>query len=139
MKKIIILLIILGVSAGAWFLYTKKQKDVVPPQKGPSGSLPAILGTPQTSGNNTNSDVTKDFNIQINGGESLVLDKPIISENYALQNWSDQNKGGQALLKYNQSQGWVLITMGGGAWSVSDLIKVGVPKAIAEQLLGIKK
>lgn len=84
--------------------------------------------------------VSRDFKTQIIMNESLVLENPVISSNYALQNWNDENKGGQALLKYNPSQGWVLVSMGGGVWGVSDLVDVGVPRDIARQLVdGSKK
>lgn len=135
MKKIIILLVVLGVATGGWFLYTKKQKEGVSIPQESSTSVPTNSGILQVREKPADSDVTKDFNIQISNGKNLILDKPVISSNYAIQTWSDENKGGQALLKYDPTRGWVLLTMGGGAWSVEDLTKLGVPKEVAVQLL----
>lgn len=135
MKKIIIIITTVAIlaGAGAFYYYISTQKQTTP-QKEEKG---VVIVNPVQAEPKTNIDasVMSDFKLQISGSNKLTLDEPVVSSNYAIQTWSDENKGGQALLKYVPSQGWVLVTMGGGAWSVEDLTKVGVPKATAEQLL----
>ena len=66
----------------------------------------------------------------------LNLGGTVIASTYALQAWNDGNGGGEAILKYSSSHGWQVISMGGGAASVSDLVTgLGIPQSIAEQLL----
>jgi serine/threonine protein kinase len=60
----------------------------------------------------------------------------VIAGGYALQLWKGDNMGGEALLKYDAAQDqWVVVTGGGGAWSVSDLVAAGVPQEAATILL----
>ena len=58
-----------------------------------------------------------------------------VEGNYALQIWFDENVGGESLLKYDTDKGWVVMSQGGGAWSVDTLIEQGVPKSVAEGLI----
>lgn len=142
MQKFLIpvIIIILLLGAGGWYFYFRKQPEVASPIT-PINVLPQKQQIPpgEIKSNDTskNAAVTNDFKIQIQGGEKLVLDKPVIASQYAIQTWSDENKGGQALLEYRSGQGWLLVTMGGGAWSVDDLMKLGVPQATAKQLLEV--
>ena len=55
---------------------------------------------------------------------------------YSILPWGTSNEGGQALFRYDSSKGWVLLSGGGGVWTVSSLVSdMGVPQAIAEQLV----
>jgi len=68
--------------------------------------------------------------------DNTKLYETSIVEDYALQVWVGDIMGGQALLKYDDSQSrWILLDGGGGAWSVDTLVDVGVPEDIAVQLL----
>ena len=66
---------------------------------------------------------------------SIALGKTITVSSYALQLWSTQNEGGIALLKYTSASGWKVVTMGGGYPDARSLSNMGVPQAIAEQLI----
>ncbi len=56
---------------------------------------------------------------------------------YALQVWVGDHMGGQALLKYDTTQRrWILVSGGGGSWSVDTLVTLmNVPQDVAVQLL----
>lgn len=139
MKKNIILIIVVVVAcAGGWYYYSLNNAPSGTPvgtQNNPGTPIIQVKQPEKVSEISKNKDVTNDFNVQINGGGRLTLDEPVVASQYAIQTWSDENKGGQALLHYKQGQGWVLITMGGGAWSVDDLTKLGVPQETAKELL----
>jgi len=67
--------------------------------------------------------------------DNTKLTDSVISGNYALQVWKGDNYGGEALLKYDAGQGkWVVVTRGGGAWNIADLVAKGVPPATATAL-----
>lgn len=138
MKKILLILIIIAVGAGGWFLYTTKIKEVPSTTTDPT-PITVVAPEPSIPKNNSSSrneyDVSKDFKFQIQNEDKINLENPVVSGEYALQNWSDENKGGQALLKYKEGKGWILISMGGGAWSVSDLVQLGVSASSAKDLL----
>lgn len=87
----------------------------------------------------TQPEIAQSFRGQIQNADLITLRGTTIVSTYALQEWGDENKGGQALLEYNSSQGWILISMGGGVWSVSSLVQIGVPQLIAEQLVAGSK
>lgn len=76
------------------------------------------------------------FKNKIINTDQITLGKAKIIAPYAIQDWSDENKAGEALLKYDSQSGWELITMGGGAWDVPSLVDAGVPESIARQLMG---
>lgn len=113
-------------------------------------TLPVASSTNTTTGQNqpipnqqqvagTQPEIAQSFRGQIQNASLITLRGTTIVSTYALQEWGDENKGGQALLEYSPSQGWVLISMGGGAWSVSSLTQIGVPQLIAEQLVAGSK
>lgn len=84
----------------------------------------------------TTQDVNQDFTAQIQNAGAINLENAVIVSDYALQNWGDENKGGQALLKFDTSTGkWNLLSMGGGAWDVDSLVAEGVPASVAEELI----
>ena len=141
MKKIIILVVVFILAgAGGWYYYSFKKTPSGQPSRipnNPGSPVTQVKKSEKVSEISINRDVVRDFNVQINNGDGLVLDEPVIASQYAIQTWSDENKGGQALLQYKQGQGWVLVTMGGGAWNVDDLTKIGVPQEIAKELLKV--
>ena len=75
------------------------------------------------------------FMAQDNNGGLTTLGGTVIATPYALQIWGDEYMGGEALLKYATSTGWILVSAGGGEWTVDDLVAVGVPQTYAEQLV----
>jgi hypothetical protein len=82
--------------------------------------------------------VASDFLSQLDNAmaRALTLGKLTVVDGYALQNWSDENMGGQALLRFSPSSGtWVLVSMGGGAWDADSLAAEGVPRAVAALLV----
>ena len=83
--------------------------------------------------------VASDFLSQLGdaGPRGITLDKLTVVNGYALQNWSDENTGGQALLKFSPSTGtWVLVVNTGGALDVDELVtNYGVPRAVAALLV----
>jgi hypothetical protein len=68
--------------------------------------------------------------------DNTKLYQTVIVGGYALQVWAGTIMGGEAILKYDQTQGrWVLLDGGGGAWSIDVLTAIGVPHDIAAALL----
>lgn len=68
--------------------------------------------------------------------DNIYLYDTSISGNFALQLWKGDNTGGEGLLKFDTGQGiWVVITGGGGSWSVYGLVQAGVPRDTATALL----
>jgi hypothetical protein len=53
---------------------------------------------------------------------------------FALLTWWDEYSGGEALLQFDSSKGWVTKGGTGGELTVRDLVDFGVPQSIAEQL-----
>jgi hypothetical protein len=69
-------------------------------------------------------------------GDNTKLYQTVISGDYALQLWSGNLMGGEALLKFDHTQGkWILIDGGGGVWSLYTLLLAHVPRATAMALL----
>ncbi len=69
--------------------------------------------------------------------DHVTLGQTVIVAGYALQLWSGDNTGGEGLLRYDVAKSqWVVITDGGGAWSVDGLVGFGVLRNTAESLLG---
>lgn len=144
MKKILLLILVLiCIGFGIWFYYYKNNEGSSLQIRENPFSLPFTPTTssnPVSSDSKNNPDVIRDFKNQITNSGLISLDNTVISGGYSLQSWHDENKGGEALLKYDQQQGWVLLSMGGGAWSVEDLLAAGVPYTTAKNLvLGLKK
>lgn len=139
MKKTLLLILLLAsVGFGILFYYYKDTIDPgLPIQESPL-SFPL---TPTTSSNRVrvdsknNPEISRDFKNQLANSGLVSLDNTTTSGGYALQAWHDENKGGEALLKYDQQQGWVLLSMGGGAWSAESLLTLGVPYSIAKDLV----
>lgn len=70
------------------------------------------------------------------GTPQTTLQDNTVAANWALQLWTDNTGGGEALLKYDPAKKqYVLVSWGGGAWSVDGLVEEGVPAATAATLL----
>lgn len=66
----------------------------------------------------------------------VSLGKTAVAGGFGIQNWQEENVGGQALLEYDGTKGeWVSLTSGVGAWSVATLVQAGVPRETALVLL----
>lgn len=89
----------------------------------------------QTSSTGTQSEIAHALTGQIQNSNSITLKGTTVVSIYALQAWGDENRGGEALLLYDSSGGWLLLSMGGGVWDVSSLVAAGVPQSVAEQLI----
>ena len=129
MKKILLITFILIFILGISFFFMRK-KDVAVTPVGGTISLPSRL-----PGAVDSTHISSDFKTQIKNVDQIVVETPVVSSGYALQTWSDENKGGQALLKYTPSKGWVIVTMGGGVWNVAGLVSYGVPYTDAQKLI----
>jgi len=70
-----------------------------------------------------------------NDFSGLSFSDSTIVNNYALQVWYDENVGGEALLKYRDGTGWEIVSFGGGAWSLANLVQQGVPSETARVLI----
>jgi len=156
----VIIAVVIGITWGAWSMYTNMvapaatstSKNVsIPPfstspgQTFTGGQQPA-QGTGQPGQGQTpppvlqvaspqDPVVVNDFKNQIQNASLITLGGTIVSQPYALQVWGDENKGGEALLRYATSTGWTLLSLGGGLWTVSGLVEAGVPQDIATQLV----
>jgi len=97
------------------------QGQPIPHQGGASGTHPVIA---------------KAFLSQVKRPEGYILQGTTIVSTYALQSFREiEFSGGEALLSYSPSQGWKVVTLGGGAMDASILVSYGVPKSIATQLI----
>lgn len=138
-KNIIIASISLCVIVFVWFFLFKDTTETQGGTATSQGTVGAIF-TPITNQIGlTSTDVSKnvqsDFTHQIENANQIKLNNVAVVSTYALQNWEDSNKGGQALLRYSSSEGWKLVSMGGGVWDVSGLVRNGVPRSVAQQLV----
>lgn len=135
---------------GIWFL--KQKRGVVDhnPQDTPSQTLPVVTNNPsqgipmpeqpsnpviQNNKDPNKKVVASNFLRSIKNPDNIKLFRSAIESDYALQEWGDDNKGGQALLKYTDANGWVLVSMGGGAWDITALNSFGVPVPVAKNLI----
>jgi hypothetical protein len=138
MKKIIsfifVVVLVVGlVLLGIWFL--KQKRGVVDhnPQDTPSQTLPVVTNNPsqgipmpeqpsnpviQNNKDPNKKVVASNFLRSIKNPDNIKLFRSAIESDYALQEWGDDNKGGQALLKYTDANGWVLVSMGGGGQDI---------------------
>lgn len=65
---------------------------------------------------------------------SVKLRTITVAAPYALVEWVTLHSGGQSLYR-KKGASWARIASGGGAMDVRDLVRYGVPRAIAEQLV----
>lgn len=132
------LVVIIGLGIGAMFFL----RSIPAPLE--EGSAP--VSTPSNTTNSTvvvpadrsNESVRAAFQSEIApyDDDHTKLYKTVVVGEYAIQVWSGDNKGGQALLKYEVGQSqWVLISGGGGVWSLAGLVEMGVPQDTATALL----
>lgn len=68
--------------------------------------------------------------------DNIKVQQTVAKSGYALQVWSGDNTGGEALLKFDSAQNaWVIVDPGGGQWSLEGLVSMGVPEETAQALL----
>ena len=68
--------------------------------------------------------------------DNIKAGQTVAVAGYALQLWTGDNTGGEALLKFNSAQNaWVIVDPGGGQWSLEGLMHAGVPQEAARALL----
>ncbi len=142
--------IVLGanlIGFGIWFFISSKTPEQ---NNAPNPTLPAAPAVTATTVQNktipdqqastgTQPVIANSFLGQIQNSNLITLKGTVIASDYALQMWDDENKGGQALLRYDSSRGWVLISLGGGEWSILSLTQIGVPQLVAEKLVAGSK
>lgn len=69
--------------------------------------------------------------------DNVKLYETVVVGGWAIQAWMGDVRSGEALLKYEAAQSkWILVSGGGGVWTVESLVDdMGVPPATAEALL----
>ncbi len=133
---LVILLILVVLVGGGVALFLYKNAQVAPGTGGISNpvTLPSI---PEPS-SQTKAAVQSAFESEIapyNNDNVKLYDTAVVGS-YALQLWRGTHTGGEGLLTYDSKKGgWVVITTGGGAWSVAGLVEAGVPQETASALL----
>jgi hypothetical protein len=146
MKKTLLIfsVLILIVLGGIVFQLTRNAEVAPSPEPLPSNPFPQeneneLDSSPvpnQIEANGTQPEIAYDFKQQIQNADLITVRGTIVVGSYALQTWGDENKGGEALLVYRgEREGWVLLSMGGGAWGVQSLVEEGVPLSTAEALI----
>lgn len=89
---------------------------------------------------NTNDDIAVIKKVVANSeakylpGWIYEIDDICISGNYATVGVSDENTGGERILKKERGS-WKVIASDGGGYDETNLINIGVPSAIAKKLL----
>jgi hypothetical protein len=96
-------------------------------------SVQPIPNQPFAAG--TQPDIARAFFDQTTHIGSFAVEGTSVSSMYALQDWGNEYSGGEALFEYRGEDGWRLVSMGGGVWSVEGLIAIGVPASDAKRLL----
>lgn len=148
-----IFFIIVGIAAVAgalvwlWFYTAPKVPSQTPSGVVSGPTLPVASSTVsgqqpipnQLESAGTQPEIARSFLSQATGADRMTLEGTMVVSSYALQTWGDENMGGEALMQYDASKGWVLVSMGGGAWDVSSLVAIGVPEPIAEQLVASRQ
>ena len=134
---IVILLIILVVAiGGAFIFFTRDQAPSATTEIPPSGTLPSV---PQPNDASQSKDAVQaafESAMAPYGSEHIQFLNTVIAGDYALQLWKGDTMGGEGLLQYEASQNnWNVITDGGGAWTLEDLVGAGVPQSSATVLL----
>ena len=140
MKKIIILglLTIIGVSIAIFFVFREDPKAVIPLPpviENPSPVFPIVpeeIIIPPVNSEEKIKVLIKSSMFEM---PLINIGSTTISANYALQLWYDENIGGEALLRFDNSTGWQVVSLGGGAWSVDTLVEQGVPRSVAVGLV----
>ena len=135
----IVVLLIAGVAVIGFLLFTSpaspapvtQQRAATPQQNTPSS-------TTSVSTSRSKEGVQSAFKSGVAPyvTDNLKLKETVISGDYALQAWSSDTMGGEALLYYDTDKGsWVFLTAGGGSWSLYGLIVAGVPNDVATALV----
>lgn len=140
MNRVVIILIafvIIAAAAGAGFFYLRSQPSATPAGQTQGNAIPSDLPSgAQTSDSQSKTAVQTALKTQMAEyfADGLQLGDTVISGNYAVQLWSTNHMGGEALLQYAQNR-WTVITYGGGVWSLQGLLTAGVPRDTATVLL----
>lgn len=148
-RPIIIIIVIVAIGLVAWSIWFSVylQGSQNNESSNTGSSLPTILPSAQSQpqggaaapiqaiSSPENSDVAKDFLSSMQNEGQVALGGTVVVSPYALQVWGDTNMGGEALLEYTSSTRWVLLSLGGGEWTVLSLMQEGVPLATAKQLI----
>jgi len=133
---VVIILLVVGIGVVGWQLMSDRSPSPTdgtqPPYTLPE---PGAAVTRQGAQTETDPRVAADFRRQQQNPDQFTLEGTVIVSPYVLQTWIGTHTGGEALLKYAASTGWVIIDMGGGAWDVAGLMEAGVPEEIAKELI----
>jgi cytoskeletal protein RodZ len=141
MNRFLIILIIVvslaGVAAGVLFLL-RPNTPAPAPTTTQDNTSPTNNSTVSVSVSSTDPQaVQAAYRAELakHPSDNTKLSQTVIADGYALQVFSGDILGGEALLKYDTVQGsWVLLDGGGGAWTVGSLVAQGVPTSTAQTL-----
>lgn len=147
------LYLVLGVAAlmalgfGAWFLRPFLASNAPPAQETQTAPLPGSSDTyipypSATSGSSVGTPEEQaaraayEAALSTDNPDNIKAQQTVAESGYALQLWSGDSTGGQALLKFDSAQNtWVILDPGGGQWSLEGLVGMGVPQETAQALL----
>lgn len=122
-----ILLIVVG---GYWYYHKRAAEKGIAVEK---NRAEEARNSARISTTSTKPEVAQAFRRQIQHKNSHTVDSTVVISDYALLTLLvGEHGGGQAVLKFDSSNGWVLLSSSGGAVGLLDLIALGVPQSIAE-------
>jgi hypothetical protein len=130
----------------AWFLLS----DVAPSSGGPSADtgtnsfpdntyIPYPSTAPGSSAGTPDEQAARaayEAALSADNPDNIKAGQTVAVSGYALQLWTGDNTGGEALLKFDSAQNaWIILDPGGGEWSLEGLVGMGVPQETAQALL----
>ncbi|HEV8666543.1 MAG TPA: hypothetical protein VN665_01695 [Candidatus Paceibacterota bacterium] len=134
------LVVVLGVAIGITLYVKSSPTPTASTQQGNGTpvSVPNVTTPPPPGDSNSKEAVQAAYEAELakHPSDNTKLYQTVIEGNYALQVYAGNVLGGEALLKYDQTQDkWILVDGGGGSWSINELVVEGVPRATATALL----
>lgn len=133
------LILVVIVVIGAVFLLRPSNNTTPVIQQGTQGSYQPTSSTVSVSAGQSKEAAKAAYQKALSASGDPDNIKPgatVVVDIYALQTWTGNHTGGEALLKFDTSQNkWIIVDPGGGAWSIDGLVAAGVPRDTATALL----
>jgi hypothetical protein len=71
--------------------------------------------------------------------DNIKTGKTVVVDDWALQLWTGDIMGGEALYHFDTVKSkWVMVEFGGGSWSLEGLVFVGVPQKTAQAIIAAR-
>ena len=106
------------------------------PSTGSGSPDDATSGTPAGTPEGRAARAAYEAALSADNPDNIKAGQTVAVAGYALQLWTGDNTGGEALLKFDSAQNaWVIVDPGGGQWSLEGLMHAGVPQEAARALL----